>query len=102
MDILTRWHRMRGELALWVPGNDHASIATHMMVERQLATEGLTRHQIGREEFLKRAVAWKQQYGGAITAQMRRLGASVDWSREYFTMDEDLSTAVTGGFRAPA
>jgi len=99
MDILTRWHRMRGETAVWVPGTDHAGIATQMMVERQLAAEGtITRQQMGREAFTERVWAWKEQYGGAITEQMRRLGASVDWSREYFTMDERLSRAVKESF----
>ena len=77
MDILTRWHRMRGERALWVPGTDHAGIATQMMVEKQLAAEGTTsREELGREAFTERVWEWKQQYGGAITEQMRRLGAS--------------------------
>ncbi len=99
MDILTRWHRMRGETALWVPGTDHAGIATQMMVEKQLAAEGKTsRVELGREAFTERVWDWKRQYGGAITDQMRRLGASVDWSREYFTMDEDLSGAVVEAF----
>ncbi|HEY4355316.1 MAG TPA: valine--tRNA ligase [Acidobacteriaceae bacterium] len=99
MDVLTRWHRMRGHTALWVPGTDHAGIATQMMVERQLASEGgPTRQELGREAFTKRVWQWKQQYGGAITEQMRRLGASVDWSREYFTMDERLSRAVKEAF----
>jgi valyl-tRNA synthetase len=98
MDILTRWHRMLGEKALWVPGTDHAGIATQMMVERQLAAEGTTRQALGREAFLERVWSWKKQYGGAITDQMRRLGASVDWSREYFTMDDDLSVAVVEAF----
>ena len=98
MDILTRWHRMLGDLALWVPGTDHAGIATQMMVERALAAEGTTRTALGREAFTKRVWCWKKQYGGAITAQMRRLGASVDWSREYFTMDDDLSIAVREAF----
>ena len=99
MDILTRWHRMRGETALWVPGTDHAGIATQMMVEKQLAAEGKTsRVELGREVFTERVWDWKRQYGGAITDQMRRLGASVDWSREYFTMDEDLSGAVVEAF----
>ncbi len=99
MDILTRWHRMRGETALWVPGTDHAGIATQMMVEKQLAAEGrTTRKEMGREAFTERVWEWKRQYGGAITDQMRRLGASVDWSREYFTMDEDLSGAVNEAF----
>ena len=99
MDILTRWHRMQGETALWVPGTDHAGIATQMMVEKQLAAEGKTsRVVLGREAFTERVWEWKRQYGGAITDQMRRLGASVDWSREYFTMDEDLSGAVVEAF----
>ena len=99
MDILTRWHRMRGDTAVWVPGTDHAGIATQMMVERQLAAEGTTtRQQLGREAFTERVWQWKEQYGGAITDQMRRLGASVDWSREYFTMDERLSRAVKESF----
>ncbi|WP_263410224.1 valine--tRNA ligase [Terriglobus tenax] len=98
MDILARWHRMKGERSLWVPGTDHAGIATQMMVERQLAAENTTRQQLGREAFEQRVWQWKQEYGGAITGQMRRLGASVDWSREYFTMDENLSTAVKEAF----
>ena len=98
MDILTRWHRMRGEQAMWVPGTDHAGIATQMMVERQLASEGTNRKEIGRDGFLDRVWQWKGQYGGAITDQMKRLGASVDWSREYFTMDDNLSNAVTEAF----
>jgi valyl-tRNA synthetase len=99
MDILTRWHRMSGDTAVWVPGTDHAGIATQMMVERQLAAEGTTtRQQLGREAFTKRVWCWKQQYGSAITDQMRRLGASVDWSREYFTMDDRLSVAVKEAF----
>jgi len=99
MDILTRWHRMSGDTAVWVPGTDHAGIATQMMVERQLAAEGTTtREQLGREAFTERVWCWKQQYGSAITDQMRRLGASVDWSREYFTMDDRLSVAVKEAF----
>ena len=99
MDILTRWHRMSGDTAVWVPGTDHAGIATQMMVERQLAAEGATtRQQMGREAFTARVWEWKQQYGSAITDQMRRLGASVDWSREYFTMDDRLSVAVKEAF----
>src|SRR5579871_4818279 len=98
MDILTRWHRMRGETALWVPGTDHAGIATQMMVERQLAVEGTCRKALGREAFIDRVWQWKHQYGFAIAGQMKRLGASVDWSREYFTMDERLSTAVKEAF----
>jgi valyl-tRNA synthetase len=98
MDILTRWYRMRGQTSLWVPGTDHAGIATQMMVERQLASEGTNRKALGREAFTERVWAWKYQYGSAITDQMRRLGASVDWSREYFTMDERLSIAVKEAF----
>src|SRR6266496_5627766 len=94
MDIITRWHRMRGFVTLWLPGTDHAGIATQMMVERQLATEGKKRSELGREKFIERVWCWKKQYGSAIQAQMRRLGASVDWGREYFTMDENLSRAV--------
>ncbi|MDE1176589.1 MAG: valine--tRNA ligase [Edaphobacter sp.] len=94
MDILTRWHRMRGETSVWIPGTDHAGIATQMMVERQLASEGKNRRELGREPFIERVWQWKELYGGAILDQMRRLGASVDWSREYFTMDDRLSVAV--------
>jgi valyl-tRNA synthetase len=99
MDILARWHRMLGERSLWVPGTDHAGIATQMMVERQLAAEGgPTRKELGREAFVDRVKSWKQQYGGAITEQMKRLGASVDWNREYYTMDDRLSVAVREAF----
>jgi valyl-tRNA synthetase len=98
MDILTRWRRMTGRRALWLPGTDHAGIATQMMVERQLATEGTSRQQLGREPFVERVWEWKRHYGGAILDQMKRLGASVDWQREYFTMDENLSVAVREAF----
>ncbi|MGD0888872.1 MAG: valine--tRNA ligase [Acidobacteriaceae bacterium] len=98
MDILTRWHRMSGQTSLWVPGTDHAGIATQMMVERQLASEGTSRKSLGREAFTARVWEWKRQYGSAITDQMRRLGASVDWSREYFTMDDHLNVAVKEAF----
>ncbi len=98
MDIVVRWHRMRGFLTLWLPGTDHAGIATQMMVERQLAAEGKSRREIGREAFIARVWEWKQLYGGAILDQMKRLGASVDWSREYFTMDERMSRAVREAF----
>jgi valyl-tRNA synthetase len=98
MDILTRWRRMSGRLALWVPGTDHAGIATQMMVERQLTEEGTSRQKLGREAFVERVWAWKRHYGGAILEQMKRLGVSVDWSREYFTMDERLSLAVREAF----
>jgi valyl-tRNA synthetase len=94
MDIIVRWHRMRGFLTLWLPGTDHAGIATQMMVERQLAKEGKKRRDMGRDAFIERVWAWKQEYGGAILDQMKRLGASVDWGRLYFTMDENLSCAV--------
>ena len=94
MDILVRWHRMRGFITLWLPGMDHAGIATQMMVERQLAKEGKKRREMGREEFVERVWEWKREYGGAILDQMKRLGASVDWGREYFTMDDNLSRAV--------
>ena len=94
MDIIVRWHRMRGFLTLWLPGTDHAGIATQMMVERQLASEGKNRRDLGREAFIARVWEWKRHYGGAILDQMKRLGASVDWDREYFTMDENLSRAV--------
>jgi valyl-tRNA synthetase len=98
MDILTRWHRMRGDRALWLPGTDHAGIATQMMVERQLTEEGTSRQKLGREAFVKRVWEWRCHYGGAILGQMKRLGASVDWDREYFTMDERLSAAVREAF----
>ncbi len=98
MDILTRWRRMTGYRALWLPGTDHAGIATQMMVERQLATEGKKRQDLGREAFVERVWEWRRHYGGAILDQMKRLGASVDWDREYFTMDERLSVAVREAF----
>src|SRR5437868_1565978 len=94
MDISVRWHRMRGDVTLWLPGTDHAGIATQMMVERQLATEGKKRSDLGRKKFIERVWEWKKLYGSAIQEQMKRLGASVDWDREYFTMDENLSRAV--------
>jgi valyl-tRNA synthetase len=94
MDIIVRWHRMRGFITLWLPGTDHAGIATQMMVERQLAKEGKKRQDLGREKFIERVWEWKKLYGSAILDQMKRLGDSVDWDREYFTMDENLSRAV--------
>ncbi len=97
-DILARWHRMSDQTCVWVPGTDHAGIATQMLVERQLKVEGTDRKTLGREVFTERVWAWKTQYGSAITDQMRRLGASVDWSREYFTMDDRLSVAVREAF----
>jgi len=98
MDILTRWRRMSGRRALWLPGTDHAGIATQMMVERQLATEEKTRQGLGREAFVERVWQWRRETGGAILDQMKRLGASVDWQREYFTMDDNLSVAVREAF----
>src|SRR5882724_7811927 len=98
MDIIIRWKRMSGLTTLWLPGTDHAGIATQMMVERQLATEGKKRQELGREKFIERVWEWKGHYGGAILDQMKRLGASVDWQREYFTMDENLSRAVREAF----
>jgi valyl-tRNA synthetase len=94
MDIIVRWHRMRGFITLWLPGTDHAGIATQMMVEKQLEKEGKKRREMGREKFMERVWEWKREYGGAILDQMKRLGASVDWDREYFTMDDNLSHAV--------
>jgi len=97
-DILVRWHRMLGHRTLWVPGTDHAGIATQLMVSKQLESEGTSRLKIGREAFENRVWEWKEHYGGAILEQMKRLGTSVDWSREYFTMDEKLSRAVREAF----
>jgi valyl-tRNA synthetase len=97
-DILVRWRRMCGDRVLWVPGTDHAGIATQMLVERQLTSEGTSRQQLGREAFVERVWAWRRHYGGAILGQMKRLGASVDWQREYFTMDDHLSVAVREAF----
>jgi valyl-tRNA synthetase len=98
MDVAVRWHRMKGEVTLWLPGTDHAGIATQMVVERQLASESITRKQLGRVEFERRVWQWKEEYGGRINAQIRREGASVDWSRERFTMDAGLSRAVRETF----
>jgi len=98
-DILTRMKRMKGFETLWLPGMDHAGIATQNAVERQLATEGLSRHDLGREKFVERVWQWKAESGGAILGQMKRLGDSVDWSRERFTMDEGLSQAVLEIFK---
>jgi valyl-tRNA synthetase len=98
IDIIVRWQRMQGLRTLWLPGTDHAGIATQLMVERQLASEGKNRRDIGREAFVARVWDWKQHYGGVILQQMKRLGASVDWSREYFTMDERMSRAVREAF----
>jgi valyl-tRNA synthetase len=98
MDALTRWHRMRGHNTLWLPGTDHAGIATQIVVERQLQDAGQSRHDLGRRNFVARVWDWKASSGATITQQMRRMGASVDWSREYFTMDDRLSHVVTETF----
>jgi valyl-tRNA synthetase len=98
MDALTRVHRMRGFNTLWLPGTDHAGIATQIVVERQLQERGISRHEIGRAAFLEHVWAWKEQSGNTITGQMRRIGDTVDWSREYFTMDETRSDIVTETF----
>jgi len=98
-DVLVRWHRMLGDETLWLPGTDHAGIATQARVERELAKEGLTKYDLGRERFLERVWAWKETYGGNIIRQLKRLGASCDWERERFTMDEGCSRAVREVFR---
>ena len=98
MDVLTRYHRMKGDNTLWQVGTDHAGIATQMVVERQLNAQGKTRHDLGREVFVDKIWEWKEHSGGTITSQMRRLGTSPDWDREVFTMDENLSKAVTEVF----
>ena len=97
-DLMIRYHRMKGIPTLWVPGTDHAGIATQLQVEKMLRREGTTREAIGREEFLRRTWEWKGKYGGIITQQIRRLGASCDWERERFTLDEGLSKAVREAF----
>ncbi|MEM8533761.1 MAG: valine--tRNA ligase [Chloroflexota bacterium] len=98
-DVIIRWHRMLGEPTLWLPGTDHAGIATQTQVEKLLRSEGTSREEVGREEFLRRTWEWKARYGGEITNQLRRLGASCDWSRERFTLDEGLSRAVRAAFK---
>jgi len=98
MDSLTRYHRMRGFNTLWLPGTDHAGIATQIVVERQLQDKGQSRHDLGRKNFVARIWDWKHESGSTITNQMRRLGDSVSWQHEYFTMDEKLSTVVTDTF----
>src|SRR4030043_494421 len=97
-DLMIRSHRMKGVPTLWVPGSDHASIATHLQIEKALRREGTSREQIGRDEFLKRAWSWKDKYGGIISRQIRRLGASCDWDRERFTLDAGLSRSVREAF----
>jgi valyl-tRNA synthetase len=98
MDSLTRYHRMRGYNTAWVPGTDHAGIATQIVVERQLQEQGVSRHDLGRKNFVAKVWEWKEKSGNTITTQMRRMGDSVDWSREYFTMDDKLSAIVTDTF----
>ena len=98
-DLLSRMKRMKGFEVLWLPGMDHAGIATQNVVEKQLAASGISRHDLGREEFVKRVWKWKEESGGAILGQMKRLGDSVDWSRERFTMDQGLSDAVLTIFK---
>jgi len=98
MDSLTRYHRMRGHNTAWVPGTDHAGIATQIVVERQLQEQGVSRHDLGRKNFVAKVWEWKEKSGNTITTQMRRLGDTVDWSREYFTMDDKLSRVVTETF----
>ncbi len=93
-DLMTRYERMRGKAALWVPGTDHAGIATQLQIEKMLHDEGTSREEIGREEFLARTWQWKEKYGGRIEDQLRRLGASCDWDRKRFTLDDGLSSAV--------
>ena len=95
-DILIRWKRMQGFSALWLPGTDHASIATEAKIVETMAKEGLKKEDIGREKFLERAWEWKKVYGGRIVEQLKKLGSSCDWERERFTMDEGLSKAVLG------
>jgi valyl-tRNA synthetase len=97
-DVLARFHRMRGRPVLWLPGTDHAGIATQLQVEKLLIAEGSNREEVGREEFLKRVWEYKEEQGGHITRQLRSLGASADWSRERFTMDADLSNSVVEAF----
>ena len=94
MDALTRYHRMKGDKTLWQAGTDHAGIATQMVVERIINAEGKTRHDYGRDKFIEKTWQWKAESGGTITKQLRRMGSSLDWSRERFTMDEGLSKAV--------
>ena len=98
MDACVRWHRMCGDNTLWLPGVDHAGIATQMVVERMLAEEGITRQQLGREKFECRVWQWKEKYGNRITDQMKAIGDSVDWSRESFTLSPQLSIAVREAF----
>ena len=93
-DILIRWKRMQGYESLWMPGTDHAGIATQNVVERELAEKGMGRESLGREKFIERVWEWREKYGSTIIRQLKKIGASCDWSRERFTMDEGLSDAV--------
>ena len=99
-DMLTRYYRMRGRPTLWVPGTDHAGIATQNVVERMLDKQGITRHDLGRERFVEEVWSWKAEYHGRITAQQKRMGISCDWQRERFTLDDGLSAAVLEAFIA--
>ena len=101
IDVTIRWHRMLGDNTLWLPGTDHAGIATQMVVERKLAEEGIQRRDLGREKFEERVWQWKAQYGDTIKRQMVRLGASCDWSRERFTLDPGLSARRPRSLRPP-
>jgi valyl-tRNA synthetase len=98
-DILVRWHRMRGDNTLWLPGTDHAGIATQARVEEALAKEGNSKYDLGREQFLERVWQWKEEYGGNIINQLKKLGSSCDWDRLRFTMDDGCSRAVREVFR---
>jgi len=98
MDLLTRYHRMKGDQTLWQVGMDHAGIATQMVVERRLARDNISRHDLGREKFIEKIWEWKAESGGSIIGQLRRMGAAIDWSRERFTMDPGLSSAVQDVF----
>ena len=100
LDTMTRWHRMRGFCALCLPGTDHAGIATQNVVERELATEGLTRHDLGREKFIERCWEWREQYGTRIYYQFEKLGCSYDWERVRFTLDESYVDAIMEEFRS--
>jgi valyl-tRNA synthetase len=97
-DVIVRMRRMQGYNTLWLPGTDHAGIATQNVVEREIAKEKKSRHDLGREQFVERVWAWRERYGNRILEQLRRLGASCDWSRERFTLDDALSRAVTRAF----
>jgi len=97
-DILIRYHRMKGEESLWMPGTDHAGIATQNVVEKAIAKQGLKRQDLGREKFIEKVLQWKEQYGSTIIYQLKKLGASCDWPRTRFTMDDEYSKAVVEVF----